>query len=187
MNRVVAGSLLLVLAYVPASEAQVIVNPNEIVGRVRFTNTDPDVLHILRGSDETPPGLDYGLGSLAAADTLSVADKWKVVIRDGPECGVHSVVWCDSYHNLQRSLDRRLLREFELRVVYQMNTADSSQLIDSPVAGHLGIHPALFYDDGHGSLEKFLPYRMPHSEWWQRLAASFRARDGIENETRCPL
>ena len=83
------------------------------------------------------------------------------ILRDGPGVGVHTVVWCDSVTNLTRALDRTTLREFTMRVLFQMNPNDSSQLIDSPVAARLGRNRALFTEDGMERPEKFRPYGLP--------------------------
>ena len=69
-----------------------------------------------------------------------------------------AAVWCDTLNNLQRSLDRQALREFEMRVLFQMSAADSSNLIDSPLASKLGLFRAFFYSEDQGRLEKFRPY-----------------------------
>jgi hypothetical protein len=50
---------------------------------------------------------------------------------EGPDVGVHVVLWCDTATNLNRSFDRRSLREFGLRVVFQMSAEDSANLIDT--------------------------------------------------------
>ena len=56
------------------------------------------------------------------------------ILRDGPPVGVHTIVWCDSLNNLNRTFDRQTLREFEIRVLFQMSANDSSTLIDIPAA-----------------------------------------------------
>jgi hypothetical protein len=87
------------------------------------------------------------------------------IVRDGPPLGVFTLAWCDTLNNVQRFLDRPLLREFEMRVLFQMNANDSSNLIDSPVASRLGLHRALFYTEDQGKLEKFRPYGLPPADW----------------------
>ena len=52
-------------------------------------------------------------------------------------------------------------REFTLRVLFQMNPNDSSQLIDTPAASRLGRNRALFIEDGMERPEKFRPYGIP--------------------------
>ncbi|MEI8373656.1 MAG: FtsK/SpoIIIE domain-containing protein [Planctomycetota bacterium] len=87
------------------------------------------------------------------------------ILRDGPACGIHTIAWCDSYATVNRLLDRQSLRDFDLRVLFQMNATDSSSLMDSPDAARLGVHRAIFYDGGHGQMEKFRPYGLPSAAW----------------------
>jgi len=98
------------------------------------------------------------------------------VLRDGPDVGVHTFAWCDSAANLNRMLERQTLREFELRVLFQMNAADSTALTDTPEASRLGLQRALFCTEDAGVLEKFRPYGLPQRDWLERIASQLHAR-----------
>ena len=87
------------------------------------------------------------------------------ILREGPACGIHTIAWCDSYATVNRLLDRQGLRDFDLRVLFQMNANDSSSLMDSPEASRLGVHRAILYDEGQGLIEKFRPYGLPSNEY----------------------
>jgi S-DNA-T family DNA segregation ATPase FtsK/SpoIIIE len=89
------------------------------------------------------------------------------ILREGPTVGVFTLVWCDTLANLQRALDRQALREFQMRVLFQMSAADSSNLIDSPLASKLGPHRAYYYTEDQGQLEKFRPYGAVSEDWWR--------------------
>jgi DNA segregation ATPase FtsK/SpoIIIE, S-DNA-T family len=106
------------------------------------------------------------------------------ILREGPAVGVHTIAWCDTLNNLQRAVDRQGLREFDLRVLFQMSGADSSQLIDLPLASKLGPNLALFYNEEEGRIEKFRPYAWPADDWlaWvrQRLLARSAAKPSSE-------
>jgi hypothetical protein len=104
------------------------------------------------------------------------ADNFLTVLKDGPSVGVHMIIWCDSLTNLQRTFDRNSIKEFELRVLFQMSGNDSSQLVDTPVAAKLGPQRALFIHEETGTLEKFRPYAFPTREWLESVAAEMRKR-----------
>jgi len=89
---------------------------------------------------------------------------------------VHAVIWCDSLTNLQRTFDRNAIKEFELRVLFQMSGNDSSQLVDTPAAAKLGPQRALFIHEETGTLEKFRPYAFPSAEWLATVAAAMAKR-----------
>jgi len=104
------------------------------------------------------------------------AENFLTLIKDGPAVGVHAVIWCDSLTNLQRTFDRNAIKEFELRVLFQMSGNDSSQLVDTPAAAKLGPQRALFIHEETGTLEKFRPYAFPSAEWLATVAAAMAKR-----------
>ncbi|MBN1505267.1 MAG: hypothetical protein JW955_00390 [Sedimentisphaerales bacterium] len=87
------------------------------------------------------------------------------LLREGPSVGIHVLAWADTLSTLERTLDRQTVHEFDGRVLFQMSAADSSNLIDSPVANQLGLHRALLYSEEQGGLEKFRPYDTPKDDW----------------------
>ncbi len=108
--------------------------------------------------------------------------QWAEIVRNGPAWGVHSLVWCDSYNDVNRLVDRQTLREFELRVLFQMSAADSTNLLDTPAASRLRQHRGLFYSDDLGTQEKFRPYGPPTKEWLaqiQRMLSAPRNDRGL--------
>jgi energy-coupling factor transporter ATP-binding protein EcfA2 len=125
---------------------------------------------------------DFGFGG---AKTVSPAKQFTHALREGPALGVHTLAWCDTYNNATRALDRQGLRDFEIRVLFQMSGADSSNLIDSPMAGKLGVHRALLHSEEQGQLEKFRPYGLPTAEWlaWVKgqLAARYVAEARVQD------
>jgi hypothetical protein len=102
--------------------------------------------------------------------------KLATILREGPSVGVHTLVWCDSYNNANRWLDRQTMRDFEMRVLFQMSAADSSNLMDSPAASKLSNYTAIFYSDERGVAEKFRPYGPPQAEWLNSIAQRLAAR-----------
>lgn len=118
---------------------------------------------------------DFGF-SMSGDQKASPAQNLVTVLKDGPTVGIHTIVWCDSLTNLQRTFERNTLKEFELRVLFQMSSTDSSQLVDSPTASRLGEQRALFVHEETGTLEKFRPYMFPTDEWLQEVADKLRGR-----------
>jgi hypothetical protein len=98
--------------------------------------------------------------------------QWAEILRNGPAWGIHTLLWCDSYNNVNRLLDRTALREFEMRVAFQMSAADSASLLDSPAAAKLRQHRGLFASEDIGTLEKFRPYGVPSREWLEVVSQS---------------
>jgi DNA segregation ATPase FtsK/SpoIIIE, S-DNA-T family len=116
-----------------------------------------------------------------AGKPLSPAKQFNAILREGPAYGIHTILWCDSYNNVSRFLDRQSLRDFEMRVLFQMNATDSSNLMDTPEASRLGIHVAIFYDESQGRMEKFRPYGLPSNEWlaWVKQQLQSRTKNHV--------
>ncbi len=112
----------------------------------------------LRQEDEFSFSSSSSDGPTPAATLLNL-------ITEGPARGIHLIATCDTYNNVNRSLGRKALTEFEMRVVFQMSASDSASLIDTPAAATLGLHRALLYNDREGSLETFRPYAQPDGGW----------------------
>lgn len=114
---------------------------------------------------------DYGFSG-AGEEAVTKPDKqFMSILREGPTVGIHTIAWCDNVANLERAIDRRGVKEFDLRALFQMSGADSSSLIDSPHAQALGQNRALLYSEETGTFEKFRPYAPPDHEALTRLLA----------------
>ena len=102
----------------------------------------------------------------------SPAQAFANLLNEGGPAGIHVIAAIDTWNNVSRWIPRKLLGEFEMRVLFQMSINDSSNLIDSPAASTLGMHRALFHNEHHGTLETFRPYAMPDPAWLDELAAA---------------
>jgi hypothetical protein len=91
------------------------------------------------------------------------------LITEGSSHGLHLIVMVDTFNNVNRTMSRKALAEFEMRVLFQMSANDSASLIDSPKASGLGLHRALLYNEQAGTLETFRPYAPPDSEWIRQV------------------
>ncbi len=123
----------------------------------------------LRPDDDFSFSMDRESGPNPSAQFLEL-------IAEGSSLGLHLLVSLDTFNNLNRSLSRKALTEFEMRVVFQMSANDSASLIDSPAASQLGLHRALFYNEHDGTLETFRPYAPPSSTWLAQTAARLAPR-----------
>ncbi|HEV3300945.1 MAG TPA: FtsK/SpoIIIE domain-containing protein [Planctomycetaceae bacterium] len=117
---------------------------------------------------------EFGFGRTDESKGPQAGAQLADIFKDGPAVGVHAIVWCDTYSNLTRWITQSTLREFELRIAFQMNSADSSSLIDGPAASRLGGHRALLYLRELGTTEKLRPYAVPSADWVSKVSATFR-------------
>ncbi len=115
-------------------------------------------------------GYSLNLGSDDVSEQVNLPKRFATILREGPDFGVHTIAWCDTYNNLNRSIEPRVLRDFDVRIAFQMSPNDSNNLIDSASASKLGYYRALSYRDETGKLEKFRPYALPGEEWRNKAA-----------------
>jgi hypothetical protein len=108
---------------------------------------------------------DFGFSGTDEEKPINPAAVLNELVCEGTRLGFHVIATCDTYNNVTRFLSRKALSEFEMRVLFQMSANDSASLIDSPAAGMLGLHRALFYNAQEGYLETFRPYSLPGSDW----------------------
>lgn len=120
---------------------------------------------------------DFSFGSLDDEKPATPSKQFAEILREGPAVGIHTLVWCDTFNNVNRWFDRQTLRDLDYRVLCQMSATDSSNLMDSPAASRLGTHRALLYSEEQGTFEKFRPYAPPSSEWLTWVREQLAARD----------
>ena len=135
-----------------------------------------DRFRMLRDEEE------FSFGSSEEGAAVPPAKGFISVVTDGPGAGIHTVVWCDTLGNLKRTLANKTLKEFEMRVLFQMSANDSSELIDSPSANRLGMYNALLYTAQSGAIEKFRPYTAPDDAFVREIATVLKQRNAAHKD-----
>ncbi|MCA9215897.1 MAG: hypothetical protein KDB27_22680, partial [Planctomycetales bacterium] len=121
---------------------------------------------------------DFGFSGFGNDSKDDAASTLVSILTDGPPVGIHTIIWADSYNNVNRWFPRQAMRDFGMRVLFQMSAVDSSNLMDSAAASHLSPHRALFYSDERGESEKFRPYGIVSDEWLEQVSRFLSARAG---------
>lgn len=103
--------------------------------------------------------------SFGGDDTPKPGNQLNDIIAEGPPLGIHVIASLDTLNNVNRCLSRKAVSEMGMRVLFQMSANDSASLIDSPKAGTLGLHRALFYSEHESRLETFRPFALPDAGW----------------------
>ena len=148
------------------------------------STTDPPIFFVVdnlgRFRDLRKGDDEYNFSS-DRSKVASPAKQFVHILKEGPSVGVHVLVWADTYNNASRWMTNQTMRELEMRVAFQMSATDSSNLIDSPVAGRLGQNRALLYLEETGTLEKFRPYGLPSEEWLATVKSRFGTGESEAN------
>lgn len=103
----------------------------------------------------------------------------EMIMREGPEVGVHTLLWCDGVASLERALDRRGVNEIGLRASGALSGNDSHRFFDQDVAAQIDKpHRMIFFDEDRvGVFEQFRPYAANSAAFADRLKAR-TAREG---------
>jgi DNA segregation ATPase FtsK/SpoIIIE, S-DNA-T family len=100
----------------------------------------------------------------------TVHDLFTKVLQSGPEVGIHTILWADSFSSIDRRVGAQVLRDIDLRVAMQMNSDDSHRVVDAASAHRLGSGAAILYDIETGVAEKFRPFAPPPRHWLVELS-----------------
>lgn len=87
------------------------------------------------------------------------------ILRDGPEVGIHTIVWLDKATSLRRKLSNPAQSDLGLRVVGRCSSADSHALVDSEAAAGLKASQAIFDDHDRSIQVTVRRFAMPSSAW----------------------
>lgn len=101
-------------------------------------------------------------------EEINPCEQLKLIIHEGPDVGIHTIVWCDTHQNFMQIFDdRNVLDDFDMRVALQMSANESQYIVDSEIASKIGKNKAVFYDQGRsGRIEKFRPYDIKTDDWY---------------------
>jgi hypothetical protein len=105
---------------------------------------------------------------------VNSSKQFATILAEGPEVGIHTLVWCDGYKNFTRKIGMLALREFDMRIALKMNIDDSNNLINDSTASKLGQFNALYLSANKGGQpEKFKPYGLPTEDWLTWIEKEF--------------
>ena len=104
---------------------------------------------------------ETGISFTASSVGNNVHDNLGKILREGPEFGIHTIIWCDTVQSFSRIFDNSDLNEIGHRVAGVLSSADSIKLFDEPVASNLDRENRMIcYDDEKiGVYTSIRPYR----------------------------
>jgi hypothetical protein len=122
---------------------------------------------------------DGGFRSYNATEP-SASDLVGLMLRDGPESGVHVLSWCDTTANATRALGRAGIEDFGIRVGGAMPFEEARDFLNvsSGSEGRFDKpHRAIFVDEEKpGLVQKFIPYAVPDANWLNGIVTSMQRR-----------
>jgi hypothetical protein len=91
------------------------------------------------------------------------------VMRDGPEVGVHTLLWFDTVAGIARRLPSAAVREASWRLAGRMGEDDSLSLIGVEAATSLREQQLVAANEDRGLLQRCTAIARPGAEWTQEL------------------
>ena len=131
------------------------------------------VLFGLHRARDLDPEAAFGAGE--GADTT---DDLRTVMQDGPEVGVHTVVWADTLSSLLRRLPREAPRDCMWWVLGTMSAEDSARVTDTDVATSLRSHQAVVFNNDTNTQRRITVYAVPDGEWLRKLSVEYDGAPG---------
>jgi S-DNA-T family DNA segregation ATPase FtsK/SpoIIIE len=151
---------------------------DEVKRRVEASPEECDVYLVLHGAQRMRILRTEDESFRYENDTATPSEFFAMILREGPEVGVHVIAWCDTYSNACRVADRRTMAEFGLRAGGVMSPDDSQAFFDDSAASKIDKpHRVLFFDEERpGQVDKFRPYSMPPRDWLEKTGHKLRDR-----------
>ena len=104
---------------------------------------------------------ETGVSFTSSANGNNVHNNLSKILQEGPEFGMHTIIWCDTLQSFSRVFDNSDLNEIGHRIAGVLATNDSVKLFDEPVASNLDRENRMIcYDDEKvGVYTSIRPYR----------------------------
>ena len=106
-------------------------------------------------------------------DDGNIHDNIGKILREGPEFGIHTIIWCDTFQSLSRIFDNYALNEIGHRISGTLSPNDSIKLFDETVASNIERENRMIcYDDEKvGVYTTTRPYRPCDLNYLEELGA----------------
>ena len=104
---------------------------------------------------------ETGISFTSTSNGDDVHGNLSKILEEGPEFGIHTIIWCDTLQSFSRIFDNSDLNEIGHRIAGVLSSADSIKLFDEPVASNLDRENRMIcYDDEKiGVYTSIRPYR----------------------------
>jgi len=134
------------------------------------------IIHDLHRLKALRPDDEFRFSYDDTPSAVSAPQAFADLLGEGGPSGFHVLASTDTWNNVSRWIPRKLLAEFEMRVLFQMSATDSSNLIDSPEASNLGLHRALLHNEHLATMEVFRPYAPMEGYWLEEAGRALSER-----------
>lgn len=159
-----------------AGLTQVITELHDLLRRPFSRGQEPDIYLLLHGLHRIDD-LHSASGQPGSAAPLApLAHLLSTIIRQGPEVGIHALVWCDRLQSLESALGEDIASYIDYRVSFEYALGRPDASAPRAMAGRSSVAFTAYAELNDGASgqaaqpEKFRPYAVPSREWLQAAA-----------------
>lgn len=139
---------------------------NQTSGKARIFLLIPGIHRISEFRDNLP-------------DSPTMGELLEKLLQQGPQLGIHVILWSDRYETLRNIMSMNVLDYFNHRIGFHMGVDDSNTLLGVSDASKLGTDKRLLYRNQHWeerAIDKVKPYDLPSLGEFQKVVKRIQQR-----------
>lgn len=99
---------------------------------------------------------------------LSPKEIFHTLVKEGAKCGVHVILWQDSFSALEQD-DNNIMSYFNLKVAFDMSPEEFSRSVGANDISLMSENNAIYYNKARDN-QKFRPYQEPDEDWLRDIS-----------------
>ena len=103
---------------------------------------------------------------------LSPKDMFRVIVKDGSQKGVHTLIWQDSFNALYQD-DKDIMSYFSMKIAFDMTLEEFSRFVSANDVSSMSENNAIYYNRARDN-QKFRPYQAPDEEWLKGISEKLK-------------
>lgn len=103
---------------------------------------------------------------------LSPKEMFRIIVKDGAQKGVHTLLWQDSFNALYQD-DKDMMSYFSMKVAFDMSPEEYSRFVSANDVGLMSENNAIYYNRARDN-QKFRPYQAPDEEWLKTISEKLK-------------
>lgn len=103
---------------------------------------------------------------------LSPKEMFRIIVKNGAQKGVHTLLWQDSFQALYQD-DKDMMSYFSMKVAFDMTPEEYSRFVSANDVSLMSENNAIYYNRARDN-QKFRPYQAPDEEWLKTISEKLK-------------
>ena len=103
---------------------------------------------------------------------LSLKDMFRTIVKNGPQKGVHTTIWQDSFNALYQD-DKDIVSYFSMKIAFDMTADEYSRFVGANDVSLMSENNAIYYNRARDN-QKFRPYQSPDEDWLEAISENLK-------------